>query len=281
MTDLLHSFAHNTCICKNRKRAAHVHFHASESGKRHSHTTQHTSFKGKETCDNTLWSHLTHSIFGYVQYTHYAWTYFQQRHTRSSLWAYEFDLVNLREWHPADPFLLSWHPFCQLLLLHSGRRKYSCPVFPLCSTETSQYSLPHHFFCSHSHVCLSVCLWPFHIAHISFFFNVDEYVREVIKWSELLLESSYSLPLKTHISNHHYIFILATWYVRCLTNLNKLPLTRIWWNWFNSITVLCHIGWNPKIRDTSPLRDTEVITFHLIKLFGWPLWQTCGINKRC
>lgn len=73
------------------------------------------------------------------------WTCF---HTRCLLSVYEFDLADLRERHLADPFRPSRRPFGKVLLLHSGSRKYSDPVFPLCNTATSRRSSrPHSCFC--------------------------------------------------------------------------------------------------------------------------------------
>lgn len=88
---------------------------------------------------------LTSQIFFCFLFFFDVWTCF---HTRCLLSVYEFDLVDLRERHLADPFRPSRRPFGKVLLLHSGSRKYSGPVFPLCNTATSRCSSrPHSCFC--------------------------------------------------------------------------------------------------------------------------------------
>lgn len=53
-----------------------------------------------------------------MQRTHMA----QFRLKDLALSAYEFDLLNMREWRPDDPSF-SDHTYYQLLFLHAGKRK--------------------------------------------------------------------------------------------------------------------------------------------------------------
>lgn len=91
------------------------------------------------------------------------WTCF---HTRCLLTVYEFDLMDQRERHLADPFRPSRRPLW--LLLRSGSRKYSNPVFPPSSTATScGSSRPHSCFCFRSCVFDDLCQAHFCAARIT------------------------------------------------------------------------------------------------------------------
>lgn len=209
---------------------------------------------------------------------------FPKQHTRCTLRAYEFDLVDLREWHLANPFLLSWRPLGQVPFLQSGRRKYSCPAFPLWNTQTSQCSHPHNFFCSRSCVFKYLCQAAASISCLFCLFCsiIAEYQSENISVlfpcyflfkgfylkPMLSLESSCLPQLKTNVSLFNFFLfwsagtsdIYESWQPSFDPNMMKLTV--------------CPTGWIPNIRDMCPLCKTEVIMFHLIN----PFWLALVVN---
>lgn len=200
---------------------------------------------------------------------------FPKQHTRCTSRAYEFDLVDLREWHLADLFLLSWRP-----LLQSGRRKYSCPVFPLQNTETSQCSHPHNFFCSRSCVFKYLCQAS---AGISCLFWAEHKGENISSFISMLLSF-----LKPFIWSQCYCWNLHVYCKKNPPNVSLFNFFSFWSagasdiyeSWQPSFDpnmmkpTVCPTGWIPNIRDMCPLCKTEVIVFHLIN----PFWLALVVN---
>lgn len=267
---------HITATCKNTKRLPHMHkLIRRNQEKTFKHSTKNVKFTFNS-------SHLIFSL----EYTPCMHTFWTETH--------QMLIVHILVWPCQLERMTPGWSFPSLLTpvlsaaAVTGRKKEVVVPFaspgPLRSTETSCF-LRHHFFCSHSDVCLSV--WPFDIMHLNIFVSISGLLSPVLAPAKCVTEFIEVIKVKfrvqrcLHVPNdskltfHKSPLTFSFWHPRhfwCFTNLDNVLLTRMWWNLcYNISTSACHVGWNPKIRDTSPTWDTVDITFHLIKLFSWPL----------